>query len=199
MIYSSTCIIKEAISIPVKDYRINYRIRVPQVRVIGENGEQLGVMPVDQAVRLAVERSLDLVEVAPTSVPPVCRLLDYGRFRYEQNRKEREARKTQKIQELREVRLRPQIDDHDIEYKLRTARKLLQEGDKLKVTVMFRGREMAHQPLGASVLKRVVESLQDISKIEMSPVMEGRRLSIILTPVAAKKADKPPVQESVSA
>ena len=169
------------------------------MRLISATNEQLGVMPLVQALQQAEEQGVDLVEVAPEANPPVCRLMDYGKYRYEQARKEKEARKSQKTQDIREVRLRPQIDEHDIEFKMRTARKLLQDGDRVKITVMFRGREMAHTDLGASLLKRVVESLQDMAKIEKVPEMEGRRLSLIVAPLPQKKVITKPVQEAASA
>jgi len=171
---------------------------VKEVRLIGEQGEQLGVVGIARALEIARQGDLDLVEVAPTAVPPVCRVMDYGRFRYEQNRKDRDAKKSQRPQVLREVRMRPRIDDHDIDFKTRIARKFLEQGDKVKITIMYRGREMAHPELGANLLRRVVEILQDVSKIERTPEMEGRRLSIIVSPGLAKKPASP-VEESVSA
>jgi translation initiation factor IF-3 len=161
------------------------------VRLVGEKGEQLGVMPLFQAREVARAQGLDLVEVAATAVPPVCRLLDYGKFKYEQAKKEREARKNQKIIEVREVRIRPKIGDHDFEAKARQAQKLLGGGDKLKVTVMFRGREMSHPDIARKLLQRMAELLKDISTIERNPVFEGNRMHIILNPVAAPKPAAP--------
>ena len=169
-----------------KEFRINERIRTPQVRVIDENNAQLGVMPMYQALNLARERGLDLVEVAPTAVPPVCRILDYGKFKYEQSKKEREARKNQKTVLLREIRMRPKIDDHDIDFKTRTVEKLLKDGDKVKVTVMFRGREVTHPQIGRGLLDRVFEKVKDISQIEKPASLEGRNMTMILTPGASK-------------
>ena len=146
-------------------------------------------MPVAQALDLAREQELDLVEVAPTAQPPVCRILDYGKYKYEQAKKEREGRKHQKHVVLREVRFRPKIGQHDVELKARTAEKLLKEGDKVKVTVMFRGREVTHPQIGRDLLDRVYERLKDIAIIERPPVMEGRFLSMILTPGAAKQRE----------
>lgn len=154
------------------------------MRLIDEKGEQLGVVPTLQALKLAQERSLDLVEVSPTAVPPVCRLLDYGKFRYAQTKKEREARKGQKVVSLREVRIRPRIGEHDIEAKSRQVKKLLEEGAKVKVAVMFRGREITHPELGVGLLKRITEGLQNDAKLERAPALEGRILSIILAPAA---------------
>ena len=176
-----------------KEYRINQRIRVPEVLVIDDLGEQLGTMPTFEAIQLAQERGLDLVEVAPAAQPPVCRLLDYGKFRYLQTKKEREGRKTQKINLLREVRFRPRIGDHDMEAKKRQVKKLLEEGSKVKLTVMFRGREITHQDIGVELLRRTAEALREEAKLEKAPTMEGRRLSIIIAPIGQRpKAEKEP-------
>lgn len=174
----------------IKQLRVNERITAREVRLVGDKGEQLGIMPVAQARETARKNNLDLVEVAPTSVPPVCRLLDYGKFKYEQAKKEQQARKSQKVSLLREVRLRPKIGIHDFEAKARTAKKLLIEGDKVKVTLMFRGRETTHPELGWKVLQRMVESLSEVSSLERKPVMEGRRMNIILAPTAVKPKAK---------
>ncbi len=172
----------------IKQLRVNERIRAQEVRLVGEKGEQLGVMPLSQARETARKHNLDLVEVAPTSVPPVCRLLDYGKYKYEQAKKEQEARKNQKVSLLREVRLRPKIGNHDFEAKARIARKLLANGDKVKVTIMFRGREITHPELGRKLLQRMIESLNDAASLERQPVTEGRRMDIILSPAATQKA-----------
>lgn len=152
-------------------------------------------MPLAQARELARKNSLDLVEVAPTAVPPVCRLLDYGKYKYEQAKRERGDRRSQKISLLREVRLRPKIGDHDFNSKARTARKLLTGGDKLKVTILFRGREVTHPELGWKLLQRMAKELEDISSLERQPAMEGRRMNIILTPVSTQKG-KPKEQQA---
>ena len=144
-------------------------------------------MSLAQAREVARKSNLDLVEVAPTSVPPVCRLLDYGKFKYEQAKRERGDRRSQKISLLREVRLRPKIGDHDFNAKARTARKLLIGGDKLKVTILFRGREVTHPELGWKLLQRMAKELEDVSSLERQPAMEGRRMNIILNPVSAQK------------
>lgn len=154
---------------------------------MGEKGEQLGIMPIDQAREVARKQSLDLVEVAATSVPPVCRLIDYGKFKYEQAKKEREARKSQKVALLREVRLRPRIDDHDFEAKTRLVRKLLDGGDKVKVSVMFRGREITHSEIGWRLLQRMMESLKEVASLDRQPSMDGARMVMILSPVTARK------------
>ena len=155
-----------------------------------ENGGQLGVVPTREALQLAQERELDLVEVAPNSEPPVCRLLDYGRFRYLQTKREREARRTRKTVELAEVRFRPRIGIHDREAKVRNIRKLLDGGDKVKVSVMFRGREITHPELGVTILKGVAEALQDVAKLERPPTMEGRFLSITLSAEEPRDLEK---------
>jgi len=172
----------------IKQLRVNERIRAQEVRLVGEKGEQLGVMPLSQAREIARKHNLDLVEVAPTAAPPVCRLLDYGKYKYEQAKKEQEARKNQKVSLLREVRLRPKIGDHDFEAKARIARKLLADGDKVKVTIMFRGREVTHPELGWKLLQRMSESLKEAASLERQPVLEGRRMDIILVPAATQKA-----------
>lgn len=171
----------------IKKLRVNEMIRVGEVRLVGEKGEQLGIMPTAQAREIARKRSLDLVEVAATSVPPVCRLLDYGKFKYEQAKKEREARKSQKVALLREVRLRPRIDNHDFEAKTRLVRKLLDGGDKVKVSVMFRGREITHPEIGWRLLQRMTESLKEAASLERQPSMDGARMVMILSPVAVQK------------
>jgi len=150
---------------------------------VGEKGEQLGVMPVLQARETARKHNLDLVEVAPTAVPPVCRLLDYGKYRYEQAKKEREQRKSQKVSLLREVRLRPKIGSHDFESKVRMAKKLLDGGDRVKVTVRFRGREITHPEIGWRLIQKMTESLQGAAAIARQPLIEERNMNVILLPL----------------
>jgi len=157
---------------------------------VGEKGEQLGIMPLYQALETARRHNLDLVEVAATATPPVCRILDYGKYKYEQAKKEREARKSQRIALLREIRLRPKIGDHDFEAKARSARKLLDRGDKVKVTILFRGREITHPEIGLKLLQRMVESLNESASLERQPSLDGKRMSIILAPVVTQKAKK---------
>jgi translation initiation factor IF-3 len=152
--------------------------------VIGDNGEQLGVMDVRRALQLARDADVDLVEVAPNSEPPVCRLLDYGKLRYLTSKKERESKKGQKSNDLREVRFRPNIGTHDLDSKTRKVKELILDGSKVKLTVRFRGREAAHQQLGLAVLKRVADELKDEVRLEKAPAMEGRALSMILIPSA---------------
>jgi len=181
----------------IKKLRVNEWIRAKEVRLIGEKGEQLGIMPLYQAREVAKKQNLDLVEVAPSATPPVCRLLDYGKYKYEQEKKERELRKTQKVSMLREVRLRPSIDNHDFEAKARLATKLLNEGDKVKVTIMFRGREITHPELGRGLLQRIAESLKEVASLERQPLLEGKRMSVIFAPTVTQKAkEEKEVKES---
>jgi translation initiation factor IF-3 len=168
--------------------RINERIRVPEVRLIDEEGRQIGIVKTSEALAMARQRDVDLVEVAAQASPPVARLMDFGRFKYEQSKKEREARKHQQNVQLREVRMKPKIDDHDIDFKTRTAAKLLKEGDKVKVTVMFRGREITHPQIGKALIDRVVKSLDNIATIEKDATLEGRHMTVILAPDKRKLA-----------
>ena len=154
---------------------------------MGEKGEQLGVMPLVQAREIAKKQNLDIVEVSPTSSPTVCRLLDYGKFKYQQAKKEQEARKSQKVSLLRQIRMRPKIGVHDFEAKARTAKKLLADGDKVRVTILFRGREITHPELGRKLLQRMTESLSEVATLEKSPAIEGRQMHIILVPDASQK------------
>ncbi len=166
------------------------------MRLVGEKGEQLGVMPLSQALETARSHDLDLVEVATTAVPPVCRLLDYSKYRYEQAKKERELRRSQRASLLREIRLRPKIDNHDFESKTRTAKKLLGGGDKVKVTVIFRGREITHPEIGWRLLQRMVESLKEVASLDQQPTMAGRGVTVVFSPSAAQKVK---VKESQNA
>jgi translation initiation factor IF-3 len=166
--------------------RVNERIRIREVRLVDENGQQVGVIPTMQALEMARERGLDLVEVAPNAIPPVCRLMDYGKYRYEQSRKERESRKNQTTVELKEVRIRPKIDGHDLETKGRQAAKFLDGGDKVKVSVLFRGREMAHPEIGRGLLDQLIELLRPHGSLEQMPKIEGRTMTIILAPLKQK-------------
>ena len=172
----------------IKKLRVNETIRAREVRLVGEKGEQLGVMPLTQALDTARKHNLDLVEVAPVAVPPVCRLLDYGKYRYTQAKKERQARKSQKISLLREVRLRPNIGNHDFEAKVRLVKKLLGGGDKVKVAVLFRGREITHLDIGSKLLQRVTESLNELASLDGQPSMEGKRMSVIFSPAVTQRA-----------
>jgi translation initiation factor IF-3 len=152
------------------------------VRVISPDGEQLGIIPIEQALSIAEEQGLDLVEVAPLARPPVCRIMDYGKFKYEEQRKAREARKKQHHVQIKEVKMRPGIEDHDFDFKTRHARRFLEEGNKVKLTMMFRGRQMAHPEIGRQVLDRVSEMLSDVAKVESAPMMEARAMTMVLAP-----------------
>jgi len=162
--------------------RVNRQIRISPVRVIAADGAQLGIMDVDQALAQAVEQGLDLVEVAAAARPPVVRIMDYGKFKFEQAKQARLAKKKQHVIHLKEVKYRPGIDDHDFETKTRHARRFLEEGNKVKVTLMFRGRQIAHPELGKIVVDRVAVELADLAKIESAPMMEGKSMTMILAP-----------------
>lgn len=185
-----------------REPRVNEKIRVPEVRVVDAEGNLLGVMPTDRALALAREQTLDLVEVAPMSRPPVCRVMDYGRYKYEQSKRTRKARKKQQTTHLKEVRFRPKIDEHDYDFKIRNARKFLEHRDKVKVTVMFRGRELAYKDRGDQLMKRIEADLADIAAVEVTPRLEGRSLMQVLTPrphASAKRETKPEGAEPVRA
>jgi translation initiation factor IF-3 len=161
--------------------RVNREIRAQRVRLINELGEMVGVLDVREAEEMAMEAGLDLIEISPNADPPVCKIGDYGKYKYEAQKKANEARKKQKVIEVKEIKLRPGIDDHDYDVKMRQMRGFLEEGDKVKVTLRFRGREMAHQDLGVKVLERVRDELADLSKIEQFPRLEGRQMVMVLT------------------
>ena len=165
----------------IADLIINGQIRDKEVRVIGENNEQLGVMNTDEARKMAEDAGVDLVMIAPNAAPPVCRLIDYGKFRYEQTRKEKEARKKQKVIEIKEIRMSPNIDTNDLNTKISAARKFLSKGDRVKVTLRFRGREMAHMNNSKYILDDFAEALADIATVEKAPKVEGRTLTMFLT------------------
>ena len=165
--------------------RVNQQIRISPVRVVDPQGEQIGILPIERALEIAEEQGLDLVEVAPLARPPVCRIMDYGKFRYEEQRKAREARKKQHQVQLKEVKMRPGIEDHDFDFKLRHARRFLEEGNKVKITMMFRGRQMAHPELVREVLDRVVTEVADVGKVESNPTMEARSMTMVLAPLKA--------------
>lgn len=165
-----------------KDLRINEEIRVKEVRLMDINGEPLGIQPISEAMRLAQEAQVDLVEVAPTGKPPVCRIMDYGKYKYEQSKREKEARKKQKVISIKEMKFRPNIEDHDIEVKTKNVIRFLNDGDKVKITVMFRGREMAHPELGRQLLEKVAQQLTDIALVERHPKLEGKNMIMILSP-----------------
>ena len=166
----------------VTKQRINQQIRVPEVRVIGPEGEQIGVLKTSEAIRQAMELGYDVVEVAPNAEPPVCRIMDYGKFKYEQSKKEHRMRQHQKSTHVKEIKFRPGTDKHDIETKIRQIKGFLEEGNKTKVTVMFRGREMANQEKGWTAIQKVVEELKGHGTVETAPRMEGRNLTMVVAP-----------------
>jgi translation initiation factor IF-3 len=195
--------------------RINHRIRVPEVRVIGEDGEQLGVMPTHEALRLAEERGVDLVEISPRAFPPVCRVMDYGKYKYEQAKKKQQARKHASTVEIKEIKFRPKTEEHDMDFKVKHVRRFLEEGNKVRLVIVFRGREITHPQTGLNVLNRVVDATGDLATVEVNPNMEGRRMVMILAPkpnvvrkaaevrkqaiaaqLAAKEKGQPPPKEA---
>lgn len=162
--------------------RANEQINAPQIRLIDYTGDNLGVVPIGEALARAVETGLDLVEISPNADPPVCKILDYGKLKYEEQKKRNVARKKQKIIEVKEIKMRPNIDVHDYDFKMRAIHRFLDEGDKVKVTMRFRGREMAHQEIGMQVLERVRGDLEELAKVEQSPKMEGRQMTMVMAP-----------------
>lgn len=162
--------------------RINQQIRAPEVRLIGPDGQQVGIVPLKEALAYAAEHNLDLVEVAPMATPPVCRVMDYGKFKYEQAKKQQEARRRQTTIQVKEVKIRPKIEEHDMAFKLKNIRRFLADKDKAKITMIFRGREMAHQDRGYAILRRMAEELADVAVVEQEPKAEGRTLFMIVAP-----------------
>jgi len=156
------------------------------VRVIGDDGEQAGILLLEEAISLAVERGLDLVEVAPNAKPPVCKIMDFGKYKYQQQKKQQEARKKQTVVQLKEIKVRPKTDDHDFQTKVKHIRRFLEAGDRCKVTVFFRGREIIHKDRGVAILNRVVEALEDVAKLDQEPRAEGRTMGILLSPLPKK-------------
>ena len=171
---------------PQDGVRRNEQIRARDVRVIGAEGEQIGILPRMEAIALAKEAGMDLVEVAATADPPVCRIMDFGKFKYEQQQKKKEAKKNQSVVQIKEIKVRPKTDDHDYETKLRHIRRFLTDGDRCKVTVFFRGREIVHKGRGQAILERVIEDTKDIGKVEQEPSAEGRTLQMLLMPLPKK-------------
>lgn len=180
------------------DYQLNEEIRDSQVRLIGDDGEQLGIVSAKEALEIALGRDLDLVKIAPGSNPPVCKIMDYGKYRFEQSKREKEARKNQHIVEIKEIRMSPGIGENDFLVKLRNGQKFLQDGDRLKVTVRFRGREMAHTDIGAQLLRDFAARCAEIASLDKQPKLEGRNMSVFLSPKAVqppKKAAPKPAKE----
>lgn len=170
-----------------KRVRVNEQIRLPEIRVIDAEGTQLGILQTQEALKLAEERGLDLVEIAPTSRPPVCKIMDFGKFKYEQSKKARESRKKQHTTHLKEIKIRPKIEEHDLQFKLRNAEKFLTDKDKVKITVIFRGREMEHMDMGRKILDRVITKFSDIAVIEKDAIQVGKMISMILGPRSDRK------------
>ncbi|MDD2211991.1 MAG: translation initiation factor IF-3 [Clostridia bacterium] len=165
-----------------KELRVNERIRSREVRLVSETGEQLGIMSPKEAMKIALSKGLDLVEIAPNAKPPVCKIMDIGRFKYEQSKREKEARKKQRVINVKEVKLRPNIETHDFQVKTRNAIRFLEDGDKVKVTIMFRGREVSHPELGRELLEKVVEMVSDYAVVEKHPKLEGKNMTMFLSP-----------------
>jgi translation initiation factor IF-3 len=172
---------------------VNRRIRVPEVRVITEADGQLGVMPTHEALRMAEERGLDLVEVSPKAQPPVCKIMDYGKFKYEQSKKTKQARKHASVIEVKEIKFRPKTDDHDFDFKVKHIRRFLEEGNKVRLVIAFRGREIVHPETGRAMLEQVIKSCADVAHVEQIPMMDGRRMVMIVSPkmVRASAAGAP--------
>jgi len=175
---------KRGIEISGKSTRINEAIRAKEIRLIDDAGKQLGIMNIQEALRMAEAKDVDLVEVSPNANPPVCRLMDHGKYVYERSKRDREARKAQKVVEVKEIRLRPKTGEHDIAFKMRKARQFLTDGSKVKVRVIFRGREITHPEVGRELLNRVVAELEDVGAVEQRPRAEGRSMIMILGPTA---------------
>ena len=171
--------------------RVNERIRVREIRVIDDTGQQLGIMPPPQALALAKGKGLDLVEISPTAVPPVCRIMDYGKYQYQEQKRAREAKRHQHIVEVKEIKFRPKVDEHDYAFKKNHIARFIEEGDKVKATIFFRGREMAHPEIGHRILMRLIEDLSDVAMPETQPRMEGNQMHTILSGKAGKKPAAP--------
>ena len=182
---------REVSLIAVTDYQVNEEIRDREVRLIGENGEQLGIMSGSVAMQIAIEKDLDLVKIAPGSNPPVCKIMDYGKYRFEQSKREKEARKNQRVIEIKEIRMSPSIGENDFLVKLRNGQKFLADGDRVKVTVRFRGREMAHTNIGEQLLRDFAGKCAEIANLDKQPKLEGRNMSIFLSPKPQTPVKKP--------
>ncbi|AYO30783.1 MAG: translation initiation factor [Thermoanaerobacteraceae bacterium] len=165
-----------------KEIQVNHEIKAREVRVIDPNGQQLGIMSLKEALRHAQEAQLDLVKIVPDAKPPVCKIMDYGKFKYEQSKREKEARKNQRIINIKEIRMNPNIEEHDFQVRVKNAQRFLKDGDKVKVTIKFRGREITHTKLGEEVLKKMADSVQEIGFIEKQPLIEGRNMIMVLSP-----------------
>jgi translation initiation factor IF-3 len=178
--------------------RINERIRVREIRVIDDAGQQLGIMPPPQALILAKQKGLDLVEISPNAVPPVCRIMDYGKYQYQEQKRAREAKRHQKIIEVKEIKFRPKVDEHDYQFKKHHIERFIEDGDKVKATIFFRGREMAHPEIGHRILMRLIKDLEDVAVAETMPRQEGNQMHTILTgKKGAPKTKRPEAAEEV--
>jgi translation initiation factor IF-3 len=185
-----TTLLWRCVSIANMAHQINEDIRDKEVRLIGDDGEQLGIMNTEAAMDIAVEKDLDLVKIAPGSNPPVCKIMDYGKYRFEQSKRDKEAKKNQHIVEVKEIRMSPGIGDNDFNVKLRNGQKFLREGDRLKVTIRFRGRQMAHTDLGEVLLKRFAAECEEIAAVDKNPKLEGRNMAMFLSPKPAANTKK---------
>lgn len=165
-----------------KDSIINEDIRAKEVRLVSADGEQLGVVSLKEALRLASESELDLVNIAPNAIPPVCKIMDFGKYRFEINKKQKEAKKKQKVISIKEIRISPKIEEHDFNVKAKNLAKFLKDGDKVKITVRFRGREVNYQSIGEEILNRFIESVQEFAKVESSPKLEGKNMMVVISP-----------------
>lgn len=165
-----------------KEIQVNHEIKAKEVRVIDSNGRQIGIMPLKEALRHAQEAQLDLVKIVPNAKPPVCKIMDYGKFKYEQSKREKEARKNQRIINIKEIRMNPNIEEHDFQVRVRNAQRFLKDGDKVKVTIKFRGREITHTKLGEELLRKMADSVEEFGFIEKQPVIEGRNMVMVLSP-----------------
>ena len=188
--------IKRAVSKSKKDVRINERIRVPQVRLVDEEGAMLGVVATREALDMARDRGFDLVMVSPNASPPVCRIMDYGKFKYEQSKKARRAKKKQHVVHVKEVKMRPGIEQHDYEFKMNHARRFLEHNDKVKFSLIFRGREVTHLDIGQRVMERVAKDLEEIANVEVKPKREGHALIMIVAPKPGLRKPEPSAKES---
>jgi translation initiation factor IF-3 len=170
------------------EHRLNERIRVPQVRLIDEEGNQVGIVPTYEALQMARDKGLDLMEISPNAAPPVCKICDYGKFKYEKKKKEQIAKKKQTVIKVKEVQLRPQTEEHDLEYKFKNVRQFLEDGDKAKITIMFRGREITFVDQGFKIMKQLADLVKDVGVVEAPPKIEGKKLIMVLAPGVSKKS-----------
>ncbi|HXD16650.1 MAG TPA: translation initiation factor IF-3 [Vicinamibacterales bacterium] len=183
---------------PRRDDRVrtNERIRVREIRVIDETGQQLGIMPPPAALAIAKQKGLDLVEISPTAVPPVCRIMDFGKYQYQEQKRSREAKKHQRVIEVKEIKFRPKVDEHDYDFKKKHIERFLADGDKVKATIFFRGREMAHPEIGRRILERLIGELSEVAMAEAAPRQEGNQMHVILTGRAGRKTAPKKVQDA---